>query len=83
MGLLKAKLALVFNTSDTLPEREAEAFGDPLATLWKNCIFGFCGVREFHRKTFSVVVTSTQDRRRQWLREVEETVGNLFPRPMQ
>ncbi len=83
LGLLKAKLALVFNTSDTLPERETEVFGDPLETLWKNCIFGFCGVPEFFRKTFSVVVTSSQDRRRQWLREVEETVGGLFPRPIQ
>lgn len=79
VGLLKAKLAVVFNTSDTLPEREAEVFGDPLETLWRNCIFGFCGVPEFHRKTFGVVVTSTRNRRRQWLREAQETVGNLFP----
>ncbi len=83
MGLLKAKLALVFNTSDTLPERESEVFGDPLETLWKNCIFHFCGVPEFHRKTFSVVVTSTQDHRHRWLQEVEETVGSLFPRHRQ
>lgn len=32
VGLLKAKAALVFNTSNTLPDREQEAFGDPLYT---------------------------------------------------
>ncbi len=47
MGLLKAKAALVFNTANTAPEREARVFGDPLETLWKNCIFGLCGVDTF------------------------------------
>ena len=43
IGLLKAKVACVFNTSNTAPEREASVFGDPLETLWKNCVFGLCG----------------------------------------
>ncbi|HOO78696.1 MAG TPA: NAD(P)H-dependent oxidoreductase, partial [bacterium] len=43
-GLLRARAAVVFNTSDTPPERELRAFGDPLETIWKNCIFGLCGV---------------------------------------
>jgi NAD(P)H dehydrogenase (quinone) len=42
--LLKAKTALVFNTSNTAEEREQMVFGDPLETIWKNCIFGLCGV---------------------------------------
>lgn len=37
-GLLKAKKAIVFNTSNTFPEREIRVFGDPLETLWKNYI---------------------------------------------
>ena len=37
-GLLQAKAALVFNTSNTAPERELRIFGDPLETLWKNCV---------------------------------------------
>jgi NAD(P)H dehydrogenase (quinone) len=57
-GLLRARKAIVFNTSNTLPEREHQVFGDPLETLWRNCIFGLCGVKEFQRKTYSVVVTS-------------------------
>ena len=40
-GLLKAKSALVFNTSNTPWERELEAFGDPLERLWKDCICSF------------------------------------------
>ena len=77
-GLLKAKAALVINTSNTGTEREKSVFGDPLETLWKNCIFGLCGVTNFHRITFNIIVTSTDEQRKQWLREVKEIVINLF-----
>lgn len=79
-GLLKAKTALVFNTSNTSPEREARVFGDPLETLWKNCIFGLCGVQMFERRTFGVIVTSTVGQRRRWLQEVREIVTTYFPK---
>lgn len=46
-GLLRARKALVFNTTNTGAKREQEAFGDPLQTLWKNCIFGLCGREGF------------------------------------
>jgi putative NADPH-quinone reductase len=39
VGLLKAKSALVFNTSNTPAKREQKVFGDPLEALWKACIF--------------------------------------------
>jgi putative NADPH-quinone reductase len=78
-GLLKARAALVFNTSNTRQERETEVFGDPLQALWKQCIFDLCGVRTFHRRMFSVVVTSTPGQRRAWLGEVHEIVGAYFP----
>ncbi len=77
-GLLKANTALVFNTSNTPPEREQQVFGDPLETLWKNCIFGLCGVTNVYRKTFSVVVTSTEMRREAWLQEARKQVDHLF-----
>jgi putative NADPH-quinone reductase/uridine phosphorylase len=79
LGLLKAKAALVFNTSNTSEVRELRAFGDPLETLWKNCIFRLCGVEEFYRKTFSTVVTSSAEQRATWLSEVRETVNQYFP----
>jgi len=79
VGLLRARCAIVFNTSNTPEEREREAFGDPLETLWKRCIFGLCGVNDVRRRTFSVVVTSTLEERRGWLAEVRETVGKRFP----
>lgn len=79
-GLLKAGIAIVFNTSNTPEEREQEVFGDPLDTIWKNCIFGLCGVKNVHRRTFSVIVTSTPQRREAWLAEVRETVNGYFPR---
>lgn len=79
MGLLKAKAAVVFNTSDTPVEREQRVFKDPLETIWKNCIFGFCGIEHFERRMFSVIVTSTPGQRRAWLQEVREIVSRSFP----
>jgi putative NADPH-quinone reductase len=79
MGLLKAKAAIVFNTSNTPRDREMEVFGDPLDTLWKNCIFDLCGVQQFYRKMYGVVVTSTPEQRNQWLDEIQETVRRHFP----
>lgn len=78
-GLLKAETAVVFNTSDTEAQREKDVFGDPLETIWKNCIFGLCGVGSFHRRTFGIVVTSTEDQRKQWLHTVGKDVDRLFP----
>lgn len=78
-GLLKAKTALVFNTSNTPCERELEEFGDPLETIWKNCIFALCGVKNFYRKMFGVIVTSTEEQRKEWLKEVGGIVTEYFP----
>jgi NAD(P)H dehydrogenase (quinone) len=79
LGLLKAKAALVFNTANTPAEREAEVFGDPLELLWKNCIFGLCGVPKVHREMFGVIVTSTPEQRTEWLQRVKETVNTYWP----
>ena len=79
-GLLRIKQAIVFNTANTDPRREQISFGDPLETIWKNCIFGLCGVKKFHRRTFSVVVTSTPEERRAWLDEVKSTICRFFPK---
>jgi NAD(P)H dehydrogenase (quinone) len=80
VGLLKAKAALVFNTSNTPAEREAKIFGDPLEALWKNCIFGLCGIETVYREVFSVVVTSALEQRQDWLEKVREVVGHYFPK---
>ena len=79
VGLLKAETAVVFNTSNTPYEREIGAFGDPLETLWKNCIFDLCDVKRFSRRMFGVIVTSTPERRAAWLQEVADTIENRFP----
>ena len=77
-GLLKAKTALVYNTSNTEAEREANVFGDPLEAIWKNCIFGLCGVHNFHRRMFGVVVTSESKQREHWLNTVRQDMQRLF-----
>jgi putative NADPH-quinone reductase len=79
IGLLNAKAAIVFNTSNTPEAREQSAFGDPLEALWKRCIFDLCGVKRFHRRTFNVVVTSTPEQRQRWLEEARELAVKVFP----
>jgi NAD(P)H dehydrogenase (quinone) len=78
-GLLQASAAVVFNTSNTPPERERAVFGDPLETIWRNCVFSLCGVALFHRRSFGVVVTSTDDQRKSWLEEVRAVIDRFFP----
>ncbi|HHX63789.1 MAG TPA: NAD(P)H-dependent oxidoreductase [Chloroflexi bacterium] len=80
IGLLRARTAVVLNTSNTPRERELEMFGDLLETLWKSCIFDLCGVRCFARRMFGEIVTSTPADRHRWLREVHEMLDCHFPR---
>lgn len=79
-GLLKARAALVFNTSNTETKREKEVFGDPLETIWKNCIFGLCGVTNFHRRMFNIIVISTEAQRKGWLKDVRKDIDIFFPK---
>jgi putative NADPH-quinone reductase len=70
VGLLEARCALVFNTSNTPAEREEAVFGDPLQTLWRKCIFELCGVRNFVRRMYGPVSASTAEQRDRWLAEI-------------
>jgi NAD(P)H dehydrogenase (quinone) len=79
-GLLTAERAVVFNTSNTATEREKAVFNDPLETIWKNCIFDLCGVTNFYRRMFTIVVTSTDEQRKEWLKEVQQTIDKYFPK---
>lgn len=78
-GLLKAKTAVVLNTSNTPDEREQTAFGDPLDALWKRCVFDVCGVHDVRRRMFNVIVTSTPQQRQQWIEEAKSLCRSAFP----
>jgi len=78
-GLLKAQSALVFTTSNTSLKRELSIFGDPLENLWKNCILGFCGVKNMQRRNFCIVITSSPGQRALWLEDVARMVVETFP----
>jgi putative NADPH-quinone reductase len=82
-GLLKAKSATVFNTSNTNAEREQSVFGDPLELIWKDCIFDLCGVSDFYRRTFGVVVTSAVAERKAWLAEISCIIAKRYPKASQ
>lgn len=79
IGLLRARAAIVFNTANTPSKREQSVFGDPLQLLWHNCIFDLCGVTDFYRETFAVIVTSTPKQRSLWLERVVEVITRYFP----
>lgn len=79
IGLLPAKAALVFNTSNTPEQREHEVFGDPLERIWRDCIFAFCGVHTFDRLMFRVVADSDRQMREDWLQQTADMVGQYFP----
>lgn len=79
-GLLVAEKAMVFNTSNTPAEREIRIFGDPLERIWRDCVFDFCGIKNFYRKIFRIIASSTLKEREEWLEEVKETVNHYFPK---
>lgn len=80
IGLLKARVGVVFNTSNTNEERENSVFGDPLDTIWKNCIFDFCGVKQYERKIYRIIVNSSLNQRLQWLNETRNLIDKYFPK---
>ncbi len=73
-GLLRARAAVVLTTSNTPAERERAVFGDPLETIWRNCVFGFCGLRQVTRRNFGVIAGSSAEQRAAWLAEAAATV---------
>jgi putative NADPH-quinone reductase len=78
IGLLRARAAVVLNTSNTEETRERTAFGDPLDAIWRRCIFELCGVRSFFRRMFTVVVTSTWEQRTAWIEEAKTLCRSAF-----
>jgi NAD(P)H dehydrogenase (quinone) len=79
IGLLKAKAVVIFNTCNTPAEREISTYGDPLELLWKNNMLISCGVKDYYRRTFGVIITSSLEQRKQWLKEAAEITGKYFP----
>lgn len=80
IGLLKAKVGVVFNTSNTPEDRELNVFGDPLEKIWKSCVFDFCGLSHFVRRMYCVVADSTLEERAAWLEETANIIIEQFPK---
>ncbi len=79
-GLLTGgRKALVLNTCMTPEEEDRKHYGDPLANLWKNCIFAFCGISDFHRRYFRMVQAVSQEERVGMLAEVKAAIDQIFP----
>lgn len=78
IGILPARTGLVFNTSNTSEERELQVFGDPLERIWKDCIFDFCGVKNFERRMYRIIADSSEADRAGWLAETAALVHKHF-----
>ncbi len=76
VGLLKAKIGLVLNTSNT----PNDIGDDPLDSIWKNRVFNFCGVDQVERRNFCVVKDSDENQRSLWLSEVQSMINSYFPK---
>ncbi|MDX8448161.1 NAD(P)H-dependent oxidoreductase [Mesorhizobium captivum] len=77
-GLLSIAKAVIFNTSDTLAEREKADLGDPLELIWGRCVLPYCGVKAYERHIFRPVVGSSHEERLTWLSDVEELSCDAF-----
>ncbi|MDX8496411.1 NAD(P)H-dependent oxidoreductase [Mesorhizobium sp. VK22B] len=77
-ALLSIAKAVIFNTSDTLPEREQADLGDPLELIWGRCVLPYCGVKAYERLVFRPVVGSSHEQRITWLSDVDELSRNAF-----
>jgi len=77
-GLLVARHAFVFNTSNTPAERERLLFGDPLDVLWKRCVFGLCGVDAVTRRMVGPVSGSTAEQRSEWIGEMLQAISGAI-----
>lgn len=78
IGLLKARAALVFTTSNTPLEVELACYGDPLDNFWKRCVWGFCGIHQVIRRNFEPVIISTNEQRQAWLAEATTLAQQSF-----
>ncbi|MFC7306118.1 NAD(P)H-dependent oxidoreductase [Streptomyces monticola] len=78
VGLLKARRALVLNTSDTPAEREESEFGDPLQRIWAACVLPYVGVTDVRRHVFRTVSDAGDAERARWLRLAGELAGALL-----
>jgi NAD(P)H dehydrogenase (quinone) len=76
-GLLRARAALVVNSSNTPPAREAAVFGDPLEGLWKRCIFSLCGVSRVERRMYGPVAGSDASHRQAWIADLVQLAERL------
>ena len=77
VGLLRARTAIVLNTSNTPQDREALTFGDPLDNLWKRCVFALCGVGHVERRMYGPISGSSGEQRAAWLAEAAALVKRV------
>ncbi|MDI6644742.1 MAG: hypothetical protein QME14_06740 [Methanobacteriaceae archaeon] len=54
-------------------------FVDPLERIWRDWVFDFYGIKNFHRRMFRIMASSTDNQRKKWLDEVQKMFNKYFP----
>lgn len=67
ISLTPLRSLLVFNTSDTTPERETAVFGDPLERIWRACVGEYLGQPRYERLVCHRTSQSDDAQRAAWL----------------
>lgn len=75
VGLLKAKVGIVINTSNSATTSE----NDILDSIWKYNVFNVCGINEVKRINLGMVNKSDDLQRANWLLEIKDLVSSNFP----
>lgn len=72
MGLLRLRHVLVLCTANGAP-----VVDDPLERIWRETIFGFCGVEQVSYRCFVPLVPNTDATRRAWLGEAGQMAQEI------
>lgn len=80
LGLLKARMAMIFTTANTPHHAEHAVWCDSLDTIWTSCVMGTCGVTHVERRSYAPIITSTAGQREAWLTDARATIRMHFPR---
>ena len=68
----------VVNTSDTTDEREETLYGDPLASIWGQCVAPYLGGPQVTRRVLRPVTDATPEQRATWVDEIEALTTQTF-----
>ncbi|MDR2761738.1 MAG: NAD(P)H-dependent oxidoreductase [Planctomycetaceae bacterium] len=72
------KVVQIFSTSNTPRDIELNVYGNPVEIFWKTIVFGLLGSKSFERINFESIIMSTNEQRKEWLKETKKIIKRRF-----